>query len=831
MKRSLVSTFLIAGLAGVLSAQPTYTISTVAGSATNALGDGGNAAGASVLSPVAVVADAAGNIYIADAVGVTVNTTAPFGTGSTGQGRIRKIDATTHNISTLTTVTTDPKAIWLDAAGKFLYVADNGNHRIRKVDTTTGATTTFAGTGSADPSDYGRLATQVRIRNPRGVWVDANGNVFLTDTQNSRVARVDGVTGIMTLVAGRGSNNSSQTVINGTTAPIGLTFLQAPGGDGGLAIQGQLWSPEAVVGDNNGNLYIADTGANRIRKVVLSTGIITTVVGLGTNVLPTGQVVPGSPPTGFAAGSGIGDNVDALSATLNQPRGLAMDAAGANLYIADSGNNRIRKWTVASCATTVNGVLTTPSAGCNQVNTVAGGGAPRNGVGDGGPALSASLSNPTGVFLDTAGNMYIADQNDSRVRFVDVTSGLISTLTGASQGRGDSGPGSLATFNNPRGVAVDSAGNVYIGDTFNQKVRKVSTAGIVTTVAGTGAAGNTSTAAAPIYNVLSAFPPAAGTSAVLNFPGCVAVDSGNNVLIADRVNSKIRRLDTSGNLTNYVSSNTASVSKTGVVTVGAIATGYNGDGGVAVADRVGMPTNAGFLSSGSSSNLNGPGCVTVDNNQNVYIADTGNHVIRKVDANGILTTVVGYQTVLCGGFVCSSPNAPPGVTPVVSGVAGLEGDGGLAVNAQLNGPQGVGVDPSGSFLCVADTGNNVVRQVNLSTGIIITIGGIMGDGGSDTLPANGWQSRTSGPQGCVMDAAFNTYVADTGNNRILLITPAGQMSVIAGGGSTFGGDGKAATAAQVNAPTGIAVDSATPANVYFTDRFGLVRKITPNPTK
>ena len=798
-----------------MSGQPTYTITTVAGSATNSLGDGGNAAGATVLSPVSVVADATGNIYIADAIGVSVATSSPFGTGSTGFGRIRKIDATSHNISTLTNVTSDPKGIWLDPAGKFLYVADNGNARIRKVDTTTGATTTFAGTGSSDPSDYGHLATQVRIRNPRAVWVDANGNVFLTDTQNSRVSRVDGVTGIMTLVAGRGTNNSSQA----TTS----SALAAPGGDGGPAIQGQLWSPEGVVGDNNGNLYIADTGANRIRKVVLSctgqpvpctVGTITTAVGLGT--------------------SGVADNVDASLAQLNQPRGLAMDAAGANLYIADSGNNRIRKWTVATCSTTVNGVLVVPPVGCNQVSTVAGSGAPKTGVGDGGPALVASLSNPTGVFLDAAGNMYIADQNNSRVRFVDVTSGLISTITGASQGRGDSGPASLATFNNPRGVAVDSAGNVYIGDSFNQKVRKVSTAGIVTTLAGTGTAGNVNMAAAPIYNNISAFPPALATAAPLNFPGCVAVDSGNNVLIADRVNSKIRRVDTTGNMTNYVSSNTASVNKTGVIAVGALAAGYNGDGGVAVADKIGLATNAGFLSAGSGSGANannGPQCVTVDNNENVYIADTGNNVIRKVDPSGILTTVVGYQTVLCGGFVCSSPNAPPNVTPVVSGIAGLEGDGGLAVNAQLNAPQGVGVDPSGSFLCIADTGNNAIRQVNLSTGIIITIGGYIGDGGSDALPANGWQSRVSGAQGCAMDAALNTYVADTGNNRILLITPAGQMSLIAGSGSTFGGDGKAATAAIVNAPTGIAVDSATPANVYFTDRFGLIRKITPNPTK
>lgn len=128
MKRSVVSTFLIAGLAGMLSAQPTYTISTVGGSASSGLGDGGNAAGATLISPVDVVVDAAGSVYISDSFG--------------SFGRIRKIDGTSHNISTLTTVTSDPRGLALDAAGKFLYVADNGNHRIRKVDTTTGATTT-----------------------------------------------------------------------------------------------------------------------------------------------------------------------------------------------------------------------------------------------------------------------------------------------------------------------------------------------------------------------------------------------------------------------------------------------------------------------------------------------------------------------------------------------------------------------------------------------------------------------------------------------------------------------------------------------------------------
>jgi hypothetical protein len=403
--------------------------------------------------------------------------------------------------------------------------------------------------------------------------------------------------------------------------------------------------------------------------------------------------------------------------------------------------------------------------------------------------------------------MYIADQGNSRVREVDVTTGLITTITGASQSRGDSGPPALATFNNPRGVAVGLDGSVFISDTNNNKVRKITggTSPVINTYVGTGAAGNGV---------------GAGTSTPLNLPGCVAVDQTGTLYIADRVSSKIKRVDVYGNVTNAVSSNTASVNKTGVVSVGGLATGYNGDGGPAVADKVGIATSGGgFMSSGSSSNTNGPNCVTVDNNGELFIADTGNNVIRKVDASGILTTVAGYATVTVGNN---------GV-PSNSGVSGSEGDGGLATNAQFNSPRGVGVDPGGNFLCIADTSNNAVRQVNLKTGIVLQTGGIGVDGGSDTLPANGWQSRVSGPEGCAMDAALNTYVADTGNNRILLITPAGQMSLIAGGGSTFGGDGKAATAAQVNAPVGIAVDTATPANVYFTDRYGLIRKLTPNP--
>jgi len=606
-----------------------------------------------------------------------------------------------------------------------------------------------------------------------------------------------------------------------------------------------------LVGDNKGNLYVADTNANRIRKIALGSGMITTVAGLGT--------------------SGTADNVDAQSAQFNAPRGLAFDSTGSFMYIADSGNNRIRKWNLASCSTTdANGFPITPPTGCNLVTTVAGGGSPKTGVGDGGAGLSATLNFPSSVWFDAAGNLYIADQNNGRIRILDPT-GQINTVAGASQSRGDGGPATFATFNNPRGLAADSAGNVYVSDTNNQKIRKISSAGIVSTYAGTGNSGNTNFQARSDETTLPVS--VAASTGLLNFPGCVAVDQTGTLYIADRVNSKIRKIDAYGNMSNAVSSNSITISRTGVIGGNTPASGNAGDGGPAVLDKVGSLSGAagqqhlvnptvsprpdivaaganlggdGFLSSGSSTNTTGPNCVAADNSGNIYIADTGNNVIRKVDSSGILTTVVGFPIAI---------QDKNGVNANL-GVAGSEGDGGLAVNSQLNAPQGVGVNPAGTFLCVADTGNHAVRMVNLirlppysatnkcaandfscsglasfpqglPAGSINLVGGIIPDGGSDALPANGWQSRLNGPQGCAVDDALNIYVADTLNNRITLIDASGKMTLIAGGGSAFVSDGKAATTALLAFPVGIATDNK--GVVYFTDRMGLIKQLTAVP--
>ena len=792
MKKLIVSTFLVAGFVGILSAQTTYTITTVGGSTNNTLGDGGSAAGATFIEPVGIAVDVNGNIYITDIGGVTGGNTAP--------SRVRKIDAATGNINTLTTAATASSAVFADPSGKFVYVTGDNSHSIWKVDTTTGATTRYAGTGSADMGGDGHPATTLRIRRPQCVWVDANGNVFFCDTLNNRIHRVDVTTGMMSLVAGRGQANTTVTV-TGTAA-------QVPNGDGGPATAAVLANPSGLVGDASGNLYFSDFGSNRIRRVDAVTGIITTVAGLGTQ-------------------GTTGDGGPALLAQLNNPAALAWDKNG-NLLIADNGNSRIRMYNL----TTLN------------LTTVAGGG---NRATDDIQAATSQLNSPTGVAVDAAGNILIVDQGNSRIRRIDIATGLINTLTGASQGRGDGGPPQFATFNNPRGVAASADGTIYISDTNNQKVRRISN-GVVGTWAGNGTSGFSivpGASAGSFQNMQ-----ATSNTARLSNPGCVTLDGANNLFIADRVNGRIRRVDTNGNMTTVAGSTSLTVNSAGAVTAASVISGYNNDGVSALLDRVSLKAGAGVFSAGTASNLAGPGCVSADGIGELFIADTGNNVIRKVDTNGIITTVVG--------FVTSSTNAQTGIT-TNTGVASAQGDGGLAINAGLSGPQGVGVNPSGTLLCIADTGNHGIRLVNLvnlpksdptrtcvsTTGVACTgmaayptglaagsinlAAGIPPDNGSDALPANGWQSRVNTPAGCAVDDNGNIFIADTLNHRITTVNAAGSMSIIAGGGTNLVSDGKPATQALLTLPAAINLDSA--GNVYFTDRLGLIKKLTPVPAK
>jgi sugar lactone lactonase YvrE len=585
-----------------------------------------------------------------------------------------------------------PTGVTIEVQGN-LYIAAADLNRVFRVDASTGILTAVAGSGLSGFSGDGGPASSASLTNPRGVAVDGAGNLFIADTSNNRIRKVD-TAGTITTVAGNGTAGFS--------------------GDGGPATSASVERPVAVAVDGAGNLFIADGIHERIRRVNTS-GSITTVAGNGT--------------FGFS-----GDGGPATSASLANPSGVAVDGAG-NLFIADFANHRIRRVNAAGTITTVAGNGTIGFSG------------------DGGPATSASLRNPLGVAVDGAGNLFIADFIDQRIRRVN-TAGTITTVAGngASGFSGDGGPATSANLAYPIGVAVDGAGKLFIADWFNERIRRVDAAGTITTVAGNGTFGFGGDGG-----------PA--TSASLREPLGVAVDAAGNLLIADTSNQRIRRVDPAGTIMTVAGNGTF---------------GFSGDGGPA-----------------TSGSLSFPAGLAVDGAGNLFIADTLNHRIRRVDAAGTITTVAG------------------------NGTLGFSGDGGPATSASLWNPVGVAVDGAGNLL-IADSANKRIRRVD-TAGTITTVAGnglgvFSGDGGPATsagLPA---------PWGLAVDGAGNLFITDTDNHRVRRVDTAGTITTVAGNGlGVFSGDGGPATSASLKSPFGVAVDGAS--NLLIADSDGRIRRV------
>ncbi|GAA4888175.1 hypothetical protein ACFPM3_18300 [Streptomyces coeruleoprunus] len=354
---------------------------------------------------------------------------------------------------------------------------------------------------------------------------------------------------------------------------------------------------------------------------------MTTTASAQAASFPAGTIITtaGNGQAGFVADGG-----PAIGTKLHYPYGTAIDRAG-NIYIADSHNHRVRKITPDGNITTVAG---TGTAGF---------------VSDGGPAVATRLHYPTGVAVDAAGNLYIADRHNHRIRKV-TTNGIITTVAGNGNAGfiSDGGPAVATPLNYPWSVAVDEEGNLYIGDTNNHRVRKVATNGNIITVAGNGNAGFVSdggpAVATPLYH-----------------PFEVTVDAAGALYIADRYNHRVRKVSTNGIITTVAGTGTA---------------GYVADGGPAVATHLHYPAG-----------------VAVDKEGNLYIADTNNHRVRKVSAGGIITTVAG------------------------TGTAGYVADGGPAAGTRVYYPHGVAVDGSGS-LYIGDGYNHRVRRVYGVTAVV-----------------------------------------------------------------------------------------------------------------
>ncbi len=307
-----------------------------------------------------------------------------------------------------------PIGITTDVAGN-IYFTENNNQVVRKI-SPDGTITTVAGNGSAGFSGDGGPATDAQLNDPRGLAVDATGNIYIAETRNCRIRKVNASNGTISTIAGNGS----------------CTFS----GDHGPATQATL-IPSGVALDAAGNIYISDYSNGGIRKISAADGTISTVAGDGSY-------------------SFSGDGGPAISASFKSPVSVAVDATG-NIYIGDNADQRIRK----------------VNASNGFISTIAG-----NGVtgfsGDGGVATNASLNFPNGVAVDTKGNVYIADSGNDRIRKVD-TNGLISTLAGNGPFAfgGDGGPAAAATLSIPYGVGVDAAGHVYIPDSSVNRVREV----------------------------------------------------------------------------------------------------------------------------------------------------------------------------------------------------------------------------------------------------------------------------------------------------------------------------------------------------------------------
>ena len=323
-----------------------------------------------------------------------------------------------------------PQDVTVDAAGN-LYIADTGNHHIRRVDPS-GIISVIAGIGEEGYTGDGGPAIDARLQYPAGVTVDAEGNLFFSESFENSIRRVD-PSGIITTIAGTGERGFA--------------------GDGGPAVEAQLASPRGVAVDAAGNLFIADSGNHRIRKVDPS-GVIATVAG-------TGIYEPG-------VGGFDGDGGPAVEAQLGVPSGVAVDVDG-NLFIAVITFSNIRRVDPSGNITTIAGVGRWGFSG------------------DDGPAVEAHLSGPGDLALDAAGNLFIADAGNNRIRRVD-SSGIITTIAGTGERgfSGDGGPAVAAQLDDPRGVAVDAAGNLYIADHDNHRIRKVDPSGTITTIAGTG---------------------------------------------------------------------------------------------------------------------------------------------------------------------------------------------------------------------------------------------------------------------------------------------------------------------------------------------------------
>ncbi len=698
-----------------------YTFTTFAGIARTGSADGVGT-DAQFDSPFGVAEDSVGNVYVADSDNNTIRKVTPAGVVTTLAG-VAGYDGTNDGAGSAARFSY-PIGLAVDNMGN-VYVADSYNNTIRMV-TQDGVVTTLAGnaayygtndgTGSAAEFDY-----------PKGVAVDIAGNVYVADSYNGTIRKLTptGTNWVVTTLAG-----FPQFKPNG--APAGGT-------NDGIGSAARFNFPQGVAVDSSGNVYVGDSDNNTIRKVTPE-GVVTTIAGS-----------PGR--AGNADGTGT-------KARFSLPFGLAIDSAN-NIYVADADNNTIR--------------IVSPS-GTNWVVTTLAGAAGIAGHTDG-TGSNARFSFPTGVAVDIAGTICVADTDNSTVRTI-TSAGLVTTLAGVADSYGTlDGTGSEARFDIPWALATADNGDVYVADSGNCAIRKITSAGLVTTLAG--------------FPGLFGSADGIGTEARFKFPEGVAVDIASNIYVADSYNNTMRK-----------------VSPDGVVTTLAGTAGTHGS-----ADGIGARARFHF-----------PFGVAVDNSSNVYVADTDNHTIRKL---------------------MPVPGTANWEVSTIAGLAGVHGSAdGTNKAARFYDPAGLAIDSAGN-LFVADTFNYTIREITpvarTTNWVVSTIAGSPGIVGSvDGIGTNalfgdgGYSYRVYGPYGVAVDSAENLYVADSENSTIRKITPVGGnwvVSTIAGLAGQYSFANGAGSAALFDFPDGVAVSRTGILYVADTDnntvRKGVFSQYTP----
>ncbi|HVW98785.1 MAG TPA: gliding motility-associated C-terminal domain-containing protein [Mucilaginibacter sp.] len=668
---------------------PGGEVSTFAGSGANAVVDGKGTA-ASFKGPEGVAADAADNIYVADTYGNVIRKITPdgdvttiAGTGTAG-GKDGPAASATFN---------QPQGIVVDHSGN-IYIAEYGSCSIRKINPA-GKVSTFAGNGTCGFADG--QGSEARFSNPQKLAADAAGNIYVADFDNNRLRKISPLGEVTTILRGN-TNNGIQGIGGVAVDALNNLYISDSGGNriikidvstGQVSVLAQssaiLQFPLGLNIDANGDLYGASFGANKVMKVVTTGYSIDRPLPAGLIFDPTTGLISGTPTqlyqitpftvTAYNAGGQssavINIEVEPDDSSAEPPPAISYDSP--QTYYVGQPVTPLKPKSTGSDIPALEFGLTLTFSGKGDAGNV------------NGDALTSRYNQPAGVAADANGNVYVADYLNNVIRKTDKDGNSV-TLAGTGQGTFLDGNASVASFSGPNDIVIGPGGDLFVADKNNNRIRRITPAGVVSTVAGNSVPGSAN---------------GNGTAAGFNAPAGLAIDAAGNIYVADEGNNLIRKISPSGDVTTFA----------------------------------GNGTKGSVNGNGNSASFNAPQALAFDVDGNLYVADSGNNLIRKITPSGEVTTYAG------------------------NGSAGE--DNGDALSASFNKPEGIVVDDIGDVF-VSDFAGDEIRMID-PAGKVITLAG---DGHPGSLNNTGTAASFNGPKGLALDDSRKLYIADSFNNEI-----------------------------------------------------------------